>query len=583
MTTASGGLRPPLADVSHQQMLFQHLRGRLLWNTIQVVLQKSLLRVVSILACSLLVWGSLFVISYLGFKELKVRWDFPLNGRIMGLTFDLLFVSLSVLLIFSTGIILYSSLFASAETAFLLSSPLSPDHIYAYKFQGAIGFSSWAFVLLGSPILLAYGLQVGDGAPWYFYVVLPLFFLGFVLLPGSFGALLCFFLVAFLPRHRKQVLVLAIGLVIVLPIIWIYQVLPASQDLLTSRDWVRDLLNEISLLQGPLIPAHWIAEGLQSAALGEVGSMAYNLALVWSNGLFIYVVAAWIAGRYYRRAFNRVATGGTLRRRYGGAWIDALVTRTLCLLDPQTRLLIIKDFRTFRRDPAQWAQILIFLALAVLYFSNIRRFYEQEIGRAFQNGISLLNLVAISFLMCAYTGRFIFPMLSLEGRKFWILGLLPFERERLLWGKFAFSASGCLVVGEFLVVFSNYMLNMPGHIIAVHAVTMIVLALALSGMSVGLGACLPNFRESDPSKIAVGFGGTLNLVAGLLLLIVVVALMAGPWHLALAAGKETGLEPVLENWWPVIAGLFLLGIAAGIMAVLVPLRAGARALRRMEF
>jgi ABC-2 type transport system permease protein len=112
---------------------------------------------------------------------------------------------------------------------------------------------------------------------------------------------------------------------------------------------------------------------------------------------------------------------------------------------------------------------------------------------------------------------------------------------------------------------------------------MIVLALALSGMSVGLGACLPNFRESDPSKIAVGFGGTLNLVAGLLLLIVVVALMAGPWHLALAAGKETGLEPVLENWWPVIAGLFLLGIAAGIMAVLVPLRAGARALRRMEF
>jgi len=572
-----------LTNASRQQMLFQRLRGILLRNTIQVVLRRSLVRVATILLCSLLIWGSLFAISYLGFNELKVRWKFPLNGRIMGLTFDLLFVSLSILLIFSTGIILYSSLFASAETSFLLSSPANPDQIYAYKFQGAIGFSSWAFVLLGSPILLAYGLQVGDGAPWYFYVVLPLFFLGFVLLPGSCGALLCFFLVSFVPRRRKQVLLLTLALVIVLPVIWIYQLLPTSQELFTSRDWVRELLNEISLLQGPLIPAHWIAEGLQSAALGEVDSMAYNLALVWSNGLFVYVITAWIAGRYYRRAFNRVASGGTLRRRYGGAWIDSLMNRTLWILDPQTRLLILKDFRTFRRDPAQWAQILIFLALAVLYFSNIRRFYEQEIGRAFQNGISLLNLVAISFLMCAYTGRFIFPMLSLEGRKFWILGLLPFQRERLLWGKFAFSATGCLIVGEFLVVFSNYMLNMPGDIIAIHSATMVMLALALSGMSVGLGACLPNFRESDPSKIAVGFGGTLNLVAGLLLLIVLIAFMAAPWHLALAVSKEGGLESTLARWWPAIGGLFLLGIGVGVLAVLAPLRTGARALRRMEF
>jgi ABC-2 type transport system permease protein len=261
--------------------------------------------------------------------------------------------------------------------------------------------------------------------------------------------------------------------------------------------------------------------------------------------------------------------------------MDAAVTKLLFFLDPQTRLLMVKDFRTFRRDPAQWAQILIFIGLAVLYFSNIRHFYEQEIGQAFQNGISLLNLVATSFLMCAYTGRFIFPMLSLEGRKFWILGLLPFERERLLWGKFAFSATGCLLVGEFLVIFSNLMLGMPWYIIGIHVTTMAVLALGLSGLSVGLGACLPNFRESDPSKIAVGFGGTLNLVAGLLLLVVVVVLMAAPWHLALAADEARGPQIAIDSGWLWI-GLFL-GIAVGIAAVILPLRAGRRALRRMEF
>jgi len=557
-----------LARPVDQSLLFQRLRGRLLRNTIRVVVRQSLLRVITILLCSVLIWGSLFLLSYFGFLELRTRWGFPLNGRIMGLTFDLLFVSLSILLIFSTGIILYSSLFGSAETAFLLSSPVRPDQIYAYKFQGALAFSSWAFVLLGSPILISYGIQVG--APWHFYVVLPVSFLGFVPLPGSIGALLCFFLVSFVPRHRKQVVLLALAILVAAPVIWIYHLLPSSRDWLVSHDWLRDLINEISLVQGPLIPAHWMAQGLQSAALGETGNMVYNLALVWSNGLFMYVVTAWLAGRYYRRLFNRVATGGSLRRRYGGHWLDAALSRALFFLDPQTRLLIVKDFRTFRRDPAQWAQILIFLALAVLYFLNIRRFYERDIGRAFQNGIGLLNLIAISFLMCAYTGRFIFPMLSLEGRKFWILGLLPFKRTRLLWGKFAFSATGCLLVGEFLVIFSNMMLNMPRHLIVIHAVTMAVLAFALSGMSVGLGACLPNFRESDPSKIAVGFGGTLNLVAGLLLLVVVVFLMAGPWHLILAFQREGRGDLEIGRWLPILVFLLVLGIVVGVAAVTTP-------------
>ena len=566
----------------NQFLLFQRLRWRLFRNNLRVLLRGSLVRVATILLCSLLIWASLFLVCYLGFQELKSpgRWGVPLNMRIMVRVFDVLFIALTLLLVFSTGIILYSSLFASAETSFLLSSPMRTDQIFAHKFLGAVAFSSWAFVLLGSPILIAYGIQVENGAPWYYYVVLPLFFLGFVLLPGCVGALIALFLVNYIPRHRKQVLVLVLLVLAGGVYFWITRWFPATRDLL-SRDWVNDLLSEISLFGGPWMPAHWMAQGLQSAAKEEVGDMFYNLALVWSNGLFLYVVTAWLAGRSYRRGFNRVFTGGTLKRRYGGGRIDAGLSKILFFLDPQTRLLIVKDFRTFRRDPAQWAQILIFIGLAVLYFSNIRHFYEQEIGKAFQNGISLLNLVATSFLMCAYTGRFIFPLLSLEGRKFWILGLLPLERERLLWGKFAFSATGCIFVGEFLVIFSNLMLGMPWHIIVVHVVTMAALALGLSGLSVGLGACLPNFRESDPSKIAVGFGGTLNLVAGLLLLVVVVVLMAGPWHLALAADEARESQITIAAGW-LWTGL-LVGVSVGIAAVILPLRAGTRALRGMEF
>ena len=563
--------------VPAQALLFQRLRWRLLLNTTRVMVQGSVVRVVMLLACSVLIWGGIFAVSAEGFHYLKHQ-QIPLTGGIVGTVFDLLFLALTLLLLFSTGLILYSSLFASAESAFLLSTPAAADQVFAYKFQGAVLFSSWAFLLLGSPILVAYGMAFG--VAWYYYGFLVLFFVGFVLLPGSLGALSCLLIVNCLPRHYRQVLVgVAIALAAAVGL-WVYTIKPSSWGEALNRDFVQRLVGHLSVAQGPLSPNHWLSRGLQAAARGEADKAWYYLALVWSNGLFLYVLTAWAAARLYRRGFNRIATGGSLRRRYGGNWLDRALAALVAFLDPQTRLLIVKDFRMFRRDPAQWAQVLIFTGLMVLYFTNMRRFYQEELGRAYQNGVSLMNLAATALLLCAYTGRFIYPMLSLEGRKFWILGLLPLRRERLLWGKFAFSATWALLIAGFLVVFSDLMLGMPALIIGVHAVTVVVLALGLSGLSVGLGAWIPNFRETDPSKIAVGFGGTLNLIVSLFFLLVEVGVMAAPWHLRLLWGSPEEPGAAAYGWPAALTGL---GVVLGAFAVVVPLRVGAKALGRMEF
>jgi ABC-2 type transport system permease protein len=560
--------------------VFQWLRWRRLCNTLTALLRYSVVRLVTILICSALIWSGVFLISMLGFWSVQTELKIPLDGRILVALFSLLFLVLTVLLIFSTGIILYSSLFASPESAFLLGTPAPADQIYAYKFQGAVAFSSWAVVLLGSPILVAYGISYAE-TPWYFYALLPLYCLGFVLLPGSLGALICLLVVNFMPHRRKQVLALGALAVFALLVWWLYRLIRSTEGEFGSRDWVNQILSELALLQGVLLPARWMAEGLRATVTGDP-DLWYYLALVWSNGLLLYVIAALAARRLYRRGYNRVATGGDLRRRYGGGWLDSGLSGLLGWLAPQTRLLIVKDFRTFRRDPAQWAQILIFLGLASLYFTNIGRFYQQDVARATQkNLISLLNLCATSFMLCAYTGRFVFPMLSLEGRKFWILGLLPLERDRLLLGKFAFSAIGCLIVAEVVVVLSDLMLEMGWATMGAHVLTAAVLALGLSGLSVGLGASMPNFQESDPSKLAVGFGGTLNLVAGLLFLVLVIFLMSVPCHLFIAlAGTEGNLDPSAGAW---MAGGIAAGLMLGAFAVIVPLRLGIRALRKMEF
>jgi len=575
----SASQRSPNTGVAAGQLiLFQWLRWHLLRNSLTTLFHGSRVRLFTIVLCSAIIWLGIYAVSVWGFRRLEEH-EIPFAGGIIGTLFDMLFLALAIMLIFSSGIILYSSLYSAAETSFLLSTPASADQVFAYKYQGALAFSSWAFILLGTPILLAYGWVFA--VPWGFYVLLPLFFLGFVLLPGSVGALLCVLLVHYAPRQRKQVLVAVALILLAVCVWWGYRVSLSARTAMVNADALQRLLGQLAFAQGPLVPTHWMARGLEAAARGDLAGAFYPLALIWSNGLFLYVLAAWTAQRLYRRSYDRLWTGGTLRRRYGGHWLDQVLNTLTVFFHPQTRLLIIKDFRTFRRDPAQWAQVLIFAGLLLFYSVNTRRFYQRDIGQVYQNGVSLLNLTATAFLLCAYTGRFIYPMLSLEGRKFWILGLLPLQRERLLWGEFAFSATGALVIAELLVILSDLLLGMDWAVLVLHILTVGVLAAGLSGLSVGLGACIPNFRESDPSKIAVGFGGTLNLVLGLLFLLVVIGLMAAPYHLLAAVSLERDAPAHLP-----VARLLLgvgAGVAVGVLAVAIPLRLGIRALRTMEF
>ena len=250
-----------------------------------------------------------------------------------------------------------------------------------------MAFSSYAFVLLGSPILLGYGWMYG--VPWYFYFMLPLFFIGYILLPGSAGALLCLLAVNYLPRKPKQ-LALAIGSVVgLIVLIWGYRLTLAAREAVANPDALQRLFGYFTFSRNDLLPSHWMGQSVKRPEASR-GALE-RLALVWSQGLFAYLAAAYAAKLLYRRGFNRLSTGDSLRRRYGGHWMDRILDRAVSFLHPQTRLLIVKDFRTFRRDPAQWGQILIFAGLLVFYTANTRRFYSEELGYYYQSGVSLLN------------------------------------------------------------------------------------------------------------------------------------------------------------------------------------------------
>ena len=262
----------------------------------------------------------------------------------------------------------------------------------------------------------------------------------------------------------------------------------------------------------------------------------------------------------------------------------------LAILPAAARLMIVKDLRVFRRNPLQWSQFLIFFGLLALYFSNLRRFSYSVQYVGWVNMISFLNLAVVGLLLSTFTTRFIFPMISLEGRRFWILGLLPVRRDTILWSKFLFATGGAILPCSGLVLLSDVMLKVPSEILWSHQLTCVVLCMGLSGIALGLGARLPNLREQSPSRISAGFGGTLNLVLSTLYILVVVLLTALPTHFYLAAHYpgvamqiNAAARPV--QWW---LKLWLLGgtagsVLLGALATWVPMRLGCRAFRQLEF
>jgi ABC-2 type transport system permease protein len=136
-----------------------------------------------------------------------------------------------------------------------------------------------------------------------------------------------------------------------------------------------------------------------------------------------------------------------------------------------------------------------------------------------------------------------------------------------------------LLAGVIILV-SDVLLRMPLIAVAIHLLTVVLLGVGLSGLSVGLSAWLPNFRETDPSKIVLGFGGTVNMLVSLGYLVIVIAAACGPFHAASTAVAFGEGNAPLPGW--AFAGLpFALVLAAA--ATVVPMRIGGRNLRGMEF
>lgn len=584
MTTAAPLPPVGLPSPEAESRGFLRLEWRILRTQLAQGFAKSRLRYALVIVLSILLWFGLYYLVLEGFHFMKGTLPQRIHEQIVQAIFNMFFFALFLMLIFSSGVILYGSLFRSGEVTYLLTMPIREERIFQHKFQRAVMLSSWGFVLLGSPMLVAYGVVAH--APWYYHAMMLPMLVAFVFIPAGIGAILLLVIMHFFPRKRIHLFTLTIVLVIGVTVWCFWSLFSRPEtDLFTPR-WFQEMLRRLQLAQEKPLPNWWLSSGLLEAASNAWSEGAMFLVLLIANALFFRELAGMFAARIYRKAYWEVAGLGSPPIRVQVGWFDRALNRCLGFLSPPVRLILVKDVRLFRRDPLQWSQFLILICLLLMYFTNVHPVSSAIRVSQWVNIVSFMNLSVVGLLMSTFTTRFVFPLVSLEGRHFWLLGLLPLKRDSILWAKFLFSLGCLLVPCGLLILLSDWRLGIPPMLIVQHQGTSLLLCLGLSGIGVGLGARLPVITEQSPSRIAAGFGGTLNLVISTLFIVLILVLTTLPCHVYLARQMEpvfafSGEAAPFILFWLIVGSLA--SIIVSVLAALLPMWIGIRTFRRQEF
>lgn len=544
-------------------------------NRLGAIARQSKFKMAVIALFSAGFWLTLYTLFYKGLKFIHdVASGYGFDSLIDAMLY-IFFFALTVMLVFSNAIIGYSSYFKARETAFLLATPARPRTVFLMKFAESLGFSSWAFLFLGTPLMAAYGEIMK--ASWHFYLTSAVFLAAYMLVPAALGAILVMLITVFMPRSRRGFLIGAIVAVLAAAGIFAWRLFTQSGSGGVDLKLASQVFEHTRFSRIPLLPSYWLSKGILELSAGRHASAGFFLGLIVANVAFLTCLAHSLSGTLLVKGWYASQGLRSAKRYAGRSWVDVLVRGLLFFVDPRVRAIVAKDLKSFLRDPVQWSQFLIFFGLLGIYFLNLRTFAYEDRDLFWKNLIAQMNLLATSLTLATFASRFIYPQLSLEGRRFWVIGMAPMEREKILLGKLALSFLCTLLISETLIGISSIMLRTPPALAMLHAVSLFGICLGLSGLSVGLGAIYPNFAEDNPSKIVSGFGGTLNLVLSLIFVLIVLGAQAVPCFYYLGRWELSAAQFRLA-----IVGSMTLIAALSLIACLVPMSIGLRNIRKLE-
>lgn len=481
--------------------------------------------------------------------------------RFISMILFVLFLSVNV----GNLIVSYATFYRSTETEYFLTKPIGHVSVFVIKFLDNFFYSSTVLFLISFAVLYGYGTYFH--MPWTFYVQTMVFQLfPFMLIAGSLALIMLMLAMRFAERIGP-------GKLIALLVIWYLGSLVAFFGVTNPLQLVSSVMRHyprideyFSYLDPAIVkylPNHWIAESLYWTVKG-VPSIAfpYTWLLLASSTVMLLLMIALARKLFYRSWLSSLALRVTTESRPSlfRRWSLTRPSR----MEPQTSVLLRKEFWQFIREPSQWIHFGAVSVLTVTFLVSIMRVDLRGTLPLFQTVSYLVVLVFNAFLIASIALRFVYPMISVEGESFWSVLSAPVLREKLLAVKFGIAAVPMAVGGILLALFSHYPLREHTMLIISASILMISVTIALVSLNLAAGAYFTNYKERNPIKVASSQSATLTFLLCIVYLIFVVSMMFLPLTAYFSHTLHgTPLQPA-EFWIPVSAVAVLSMIVASL-------------------
>ena len=326
----------------------------------------------------------------------------------------------------------------------------------------------------------------------------------------------------------------------------------------------------------PLLPSFWAGETLFASLRG--GSDLLHAGALWTTALASTVVLGAANERWYFAGFSKSQEASKTRFTRLRGLDDAVGALPLSVV---RRQLLIKDLKIFLRDVGQWSQLLLLLALVLVYLYNFRVLDLERIpymSGFVKNIYAFVNLGMAGFVMATVAVRFVFPAVSAEGAAFWIIRTSPISLRDFLWSKFWTGLVPVLVLTEGLTVVGNQFLGVDPFLKVMSALAIVFMSFALVGLAIGLGARYPRF-DADASQVAGSYGGVAFMMQAVLFIIVMLLLLG--WPSSLYLFRQVRRVPLTVVQRSLMLLCFVTAAALSLAIWVKSMRDGVRALQRM--
>lgn len=495
--------------------------------------------------------GMFFLSKFIVIKILSI----DIIGEIVAKrVLSMLLMTIFFMVFLSATITSLTSFYVADDLNIILSMPIGFESIFYSRFTNSLINSSWmpfGFVL---PVIYGFASAIGSEASIYFLTVLILLF--FLVIPVALSSIFITIIVRLFPATRIKEILIIIGIT-AFSLLYIWFRLFEPERFL-NPDGLSTMIEFVVKFDVPgsiLIPSTWATELIFDGIKNKPVNLSLLFAII-STSVALVLIASIFIERFYLDAYSRTNEG---KKR---GYIKSLLTQKIIDLVPAPhlyRVILTKDILEFIRQPSQWSQLILLLALLVVYIYNFKYFKNIELtGLISQWGLYFLNMGLCGLVIASLGARFVYPAISLEQRSFYLYKAAPVMMRNFVFSKFLIYAIPITLSSVIVTVISNLILQSSVEYFIISSSMSFIIGLVVSGLGISIGAIYPNFKSNDPASIPASAGGVIYMISSISAVVLLILLTVWPTAFLRFPSYATSKG----NQFYIIIGLHILGIVA---------------------